>query len=132
MIHRELQRRRVYAAAEYAEEDRQPDLEQRRIPLAEAFGQTKACQQRGIQSILRGAPHSFAIVTCRYAGYTEDVALDDDFLELHLRPLTKPQMELLVRNWYRQVLDFETGRAEHAHVQAQACSRGSASVNFGQ
>lgn len=39
-------------------------------------------------------------VTCRYAGYTSEVRLGALFLELHIRPLSAPQADELVRRWY--------------------------------
>ncbi len=47
-------------------------------------------------------------MTCRFAGYDEDTRLNEWFLELHLRPLTREQCEAFMRNWYRAV---ETGLA---------------------
>ena len=46
------------------------------------------------------------VVTCRFAGYTDDARLDEAFLEMHIRPLTADQADAFIRNWYRIV---ETG-----------------------
>jgi predicted NACHT family NTPase len=43
------------------------------------------------------------VVTSRLAGYTPDVQLGADFLEMHIRPLTEDQVERFVQNWYRIV-----------------------------
>lgn len=48
-------------------------------------------------------PECRFVVTCRYAGYSEAVRLDANFLELHIRPLSDEQVESFVRNWYRIV-----------------------------
>ena len=48
------------------------------------------------------------VVTCRFAGYTEDARLSADFLEMHVRPLDGDQAADFVNNWYRIV---ETGLA---------------------
>jgi formylglycine-generating enzyme required for sulfatase activity len=46
------------------------------------------------------------VVTCRFAGYTDKARLCEQFLEMHLRPLSFDQVEIFVGNWYRIV---ETG-----------------------
>ena len=51
------------------------------------------------------------VVTCRFAGYTEKARLCEQFLEMHLRPLSFDQVEAFVRNWYRIV---ETGLSKDA------------------
>ena len=59
------------------------------------------------------------VVTCRYAGYTPTVSLNEHFLEMHIRPLTRDQADAFVHNWYRVV---ETGLAtdpEQAKVTAK-------------
>lgn len=43
------------------------------------------------------------VVTCRFAGYTDDARLNADFLEMHLRPLSNEQVKEFVHNWYRIV-----------------------------
>ena len=48
------------------------------------------------------------VVTSRYAGYSDAVALDAHFLEMHIRPLTGEQAETFIRTWFRIV---ETGLA---------------------
>jgi len=42
-------------------------------------------------------------VTSRFAGYTPDVDLGADFLEMHIRPLSEDQVERFVHNWYKIV-----------------------------
>ncbi len=59
------------------------------------------------------------VVTCRFAGYPPEVRLGAQFLEIHVRPLTKEQAEEFVRKWYRIV---ETGLAsdpDQAGILAQ-------------
>ena len=48
-------------------------------------------------------PNCHAIISCRFAGYNRAVRFDAQFLELHVRPLTKPQSDTFIRNWYRAV-----------------------------
>ncbi len=43
------------------------------------------------------------VVSSRYAGYTPDIKLTSDFLELHLRPLTDDQAQQFVTNWHTAV-----------------------------
>lgn len=43
------------------------------------------------------------VVTCRFAGYSPAVQLSEDFLEMHIRPLTEEQVELFIHNWYKIV-----------------------------
>ncbi len=40
-------------------------------------------------------------MTCRFAGYAGRARLGLDFLELHVRPLTREQSETFIRKWYR-------------------------------
>ncbi|MCA9706351.1 MAG: DUF4062 domain-containing protein, partial [Myxococcales bacterium] len=55
---------------------------------------------RWIEEALAYGANSYFLVSCRYAGYTADVELAADFLELHLRPLSKDQMTAFVTHWY--------------------------------
>lgn len=52
---------------------------------------------------LRLHPTCWLVVTSRFAGYTPDVHLGADFLEMHIRPLSEEQVAGFVRNWYRIV-----------------------------
>ena len=55
------------------------------------------------------------VVTCRFAGYTEEAGLGTDFLEMHVRPLDETQAAEFVHNWYRIVetgLSSDTTQAE--------------------
>jgi predicted NACHT family NTPase len=58
---------------------------------------------------LRSHPSCWFVVTSRFAGYTPDVNLGADFLEMHIRPLSEKQVAAFVHNWYRIV---ETGLAK--------------------
>ncbi|MDR4504091.1 MAG: SUMF1/EgtB/PvdO family nonheme iron enzyme [Candidatus Scalindua sp.] len=40
------------------------------------------------------------VVTCRFAGYSPTVQLGEEFLEMHIRPLTEDQVARFIRNWY--------------------------------
>src|SRR5262249_8359941 len=61
-----------------------------------------------IRDAARALPHCIPVVTCRFAGYGNEARLGEEFLELHVRPLTQEQSEAFIRNWYRIV---ETGIA---------------------
>ena len=60
------------------------------------------------------------LVSCRFAGYSEQVRLCERFLELHLRPLSAEQAEAFVHSWYRIV---ETGLAPGATEQAEEVAK---------
>ena len=68
----------------------------------------RARVSRWIEQAAKSRSSCTAVVTCRFAGYDDQVRLGSDFLELHLRPLTPEQAETFIRNWYRAV---ETGLA---------------------
>jgi hypothetical protein len=63
---------------------------------------------RWIEQAAQARPNCTAVVTCRFAGYDKAARLGTEFLELHLRPLTREQSETFIGNWYRVV---ETGLA---------------------
>ncbi|MCP4674236.1 MAG: SUMF1/EgtB/PvdO family nonheme iron enzyme [Deltaproteobacteria bacterium] len=58
---------------------------------------------RWIESARVTAPDSCFAVTCRYAGYTGEVRLDEQFLEMHLRPLDEDQASTFIYKWFRIV-----------------------------
>jgi formylglycine-generating enzyme required for sulfatase activity len=68
-----------------------------------------------IDRALEVSPDSTFVVTCRYAGYP-DARLSAEFLELHLQPLTDPQVEEFVRRWFSIVETHlvEDDQREHA------------------
>lgn len=43
------------------------------------------------------------MVTCRYAGYTSEIELAHDFLELHLQPFHDEAVRAFIYNWHRLV-----------------------------
>jgi formylglycine-generating enzyme required for sulfatase activity len=54
------------------------------------------------------------VVTCRFAGYTREAQLSEDFLQMHIRPLSQEEMRAFVRNWYSIVegaLNKDKGQA---------------------
>lgn len=53
-----------------------------------------------ITEAIRSHPTCRFVVTCRFAGYSDTVQLKEDFLEMHIRPLTEDQVERFIRNWY--------------------------------
>jgi len=61
---------------------------------------------RWIEDALRVHRSCRFVVTCRFAGYTSGARLCEEFLEMHMRPLSFDQAETFVNNWYRIV---ETG-----------------------
>ncbi|MCA9702074.1 MAG: NACHT domain-containing protein, partial [Myxococcales bacterium] len=75
---------------------------------------------RWIRAVHRELPKSTVLVSCRYAGYTKDAELGGEFLELHLRPLSDPQMRTFVRNWYRLVMRERLLDAKQAAEKGQA------------
>ena len=56
-----------------------------------------------ITDALHSFQNCYFVVTCRFAGYSSTVELNEKFLELHIRPFTSTQAEAFVRNWYRIV-----------------------------
>lgn len=85
-------------------------------------GRTAA--SRFIEQALEEHPTCRFVVTCRYAGYSRDVRLSSDFLELHLRPLGTEQAEQFIDNWFRIVETSLPGdrrlAEERAREQSQA------------
>ncbi|MCK5218970.1 SUMF1/EgtB/PvdO family nonheme iron enzyme [bacterium] len=63
---------------------------------------------RWVTEAIRQQPTCRFVLTCRFAGYSPTVHLSEDFLEMHVRPLTSDQVKGFVHNWYRIV---ETGLA---------------------
>ena len=59
------------------------------------------------------------MVTCRFAGYSPKVRLGENFLEMHLLPLTEKQIEIFIHNWYKIV---EKGLAKDPE-QAEGIAR---------
>ena len=68
----------------------------------------RAKDARWIEQAVQARPSCTAVVTCRFAGYDKAARLGTEFLEFHLRPLTREQSETFIGNWYRVV---ETGLA---------------------
>jgi formylglycine-generating enzyme required for sulfatase activity len=62
-----------------------------------------------VMEAIRLQPTCRFVLTCRFAGYSPTVHLSEDFLEMHVRPLTSDQVKGFVHNWYRIV---ETGLAK--------------------
>jgi formylglycine-generating enzyme required for sulfatase activity len=56
-----------------------------------------------IEQSLRLHPTCFFVVTSRFSGYTPDMHLGADFLEMHIRPLSEEQIVDFVQKWYRVV-----------------------------
>jgi formylglycine-generating enzyme required for sulfatase activity len=56
-----------------------------------------------IADAVKELPSCRFVVTCRFAGYSHTVRLNEDFLEMHIRPLSGDQVGNFVHNWYRIV-----------------------------
>lgn len=56
-----------------------------------------------IAEALENLPDCRFIITCRFAGYTENVRLNDRFFEMHIRPFNTEQSEKFIHNWYKIV-----------------------------
>ena len=56
-----------------------------------------------VMEAIRAQPACWFVLTCRFAGYSPTVQLSEDFLEMHVRPLTSEQVERFVHNWYKIV-----------------------------
>ena len=90
---------------------------------------------RWVEEAATAHPTCVPVVTCRFAGYgrqtpaghgQDEVRLGEKFLELHVRPLDRPQTEGFVRKWYRIV---ETGLAsDQAKGEALARERADALI----
>lgn len=74
---------------------------------------------RWIEQMRRSGTDCWFLVSCRYAGYTRDVALDASFLELHLRPMNAEQVQRFVTNWYAIVERGLSRDPQQATVRAE-------------
>lgn len=94
----------------------------------------RAAASRFIETALERHPTCRFVVTCRYAGYSRDVRLSNDFLELHLRPLGTSQAEQFIHNWFRIVETSLPGdrrlAEERAREQSQALVQRLAEPDF--
>ena len=52
---------------------------------------------------IRSYPTCRFVITCRFAGYSPTVHLSEDFLEMHIRPLSFEQVQKFIHNWYNIV-----------------------------
>lgn len=82
----------------------------------------RASVARWIEDAARARHDCTFAVTSRFAGYG-DARLNEDFLELHIRPLTVEQSDTFIRRWYHVV---ETGLgADQSQAEALATTRAS-------
>lgn len=73
-----------------------------------------------IRDAITERPRDWFVVTCRYAGYRDDVVLGADFVEAHVAPLDAAQRRAFVTKWYRAV-ELEVGaRGTDAVLEAQS------------
>ena len=56
--------------------------------------------------------------TCRFMGYTEQIRLNEEFMELHIRPLSERQAEDFIRNWYEIVEEGLNEDKKQARIKA--------------
>jgi len=82
----------------------------------------RAKVSRWIEAVARNRPTCFPVVTCRFAGYSDDARLGgESFLEMHVRPLTPDESGNFIRNWYRAVKASQnSGPASQAEAEAEA------------
>ena len=82
----------------------------------------RAKVSRWIEAVARNRPTCFPVVTCRFAGYSDDARLGgESFLEMHVRPLTPDESGNFIRNWYRAVkASQDSGPASQAEAEAEA------------
>ena len=73
---------------------------------------------RWIEKLHDVLPDCRFIVTCRFAGYTEEARLNEDFLEMHIRPLSAEQAEAFIHNWYRTVVRDQFDNPKQAEIEA--------------
>ncbi len=74
----------------------------------------RAAVSKWIDDALVAHPSCRFVVTCRYAGYNDEVRLDAQFLELHIRPLVEEQVRSFVETWFSLVegcLDLDAEQA---------------------
>lgn len=72
---------------------------------------------RWIEEAARARHDCTFVVTSRFAGY-DQARLNEDFLELHIRPLTADQSDAFIRNWYNAVETGLGADTAQAHVLA--------------
>ena len=79
----------------------------------------RASVARKISAFTTGRPDFYVAVTCRFAGYTAKVRLDGEFMELHLRPLSRDQARHFIRTWYTLVESVGDKNTDQAVKLAQ-------------
>ncbi|MCP4269976.1 MAG: NACHT domain-containing protein, partial [Candidatus Brocadiaceae bacterium] len=48
-------------------------------------------------------PTCYFVVTCRFAGYSPTVHMNENFLEMYIRPFNNDEVDRFVHNWYKTV-----------------------------
>ncbi len=71
---------------------------------------------RWIEDAMRIYHNCRFVVTSRFAGYTDEARLNEEFIEMHIRPLSPEQAEAFIRNWYRIVMSDRYGDSEQAKI----------------
>lgn len=76
-----------------------------------------------ISRALTHRPDDWFVVTCRFQGYyREGVPLGPNFVEFHVRPLEKPQVDRFVRDWFGAAHRKLQGPGKQAETRAKADS----------
>ncbi|MEX1368267.1 MAG: SUMF1/EgtB/PvdO family nonheme iron enzyme [Nannocystaceae bacterium] len=79
---------------------------------------------RAIEAAIDSPREPTFMVTCRYAGYTDDARLlARRFVELHLRPLNEDQVAEFVENWFDLVERTDPREPEEAERRAHTKAR---------
>lgn len=85
--------------------------------VAETEHREKVC--RWIETAMKVYTSSRFVITCRFAGYTEESRFSADFLEMHIRPMTAEQAETFIHNWYGIVETAHLNDAAQAKIIAK-------------
>ncbi|GAX60887.1 Ser/Thr phosphatase family protein [Candidatus Scalindua japonica] len=58
---------------------------------------------RWIIKSINSRPKCYFVVTCRFAGYSPTVHMNENFLEMYIRPFDNDEVGRFVHNWYKTV-----------------------------
>jgi formylglycine-generating enzyme required for sulfatase activity len=83
-----------------------------------ADSQQRVRVSRWIEDAMRIYHNCRFVVTSRFAGYTDEARLNEEFIEMHIRPLSPEQAEAFIRNWYRIVETGTSKDSEQAEIVA--------------
>ena len=74
---------------------------------------------RWIEGALQTLDSCRFLVTCRFAGYTEEARLNEEFFEMHMRPLKEEEARSFIHNWYRVIETACSSNPEQAEIMAR-------------